>query len=133
MRALRVRWKSHPKPSRCDSPVPQVHSLNRFVFSVPCLEDAERFYGAFGLRVMRSGDALHLHTFGQTHCWAHIFQTPGTTKRLEYLSFGCFPDDEAAFAERVRAAHLHKPSARTGWRRITVAFGYCTRTGSLSK
>jgi catechol 2,3-dioxygenase-like lactoylglutathione lyase family enzyme len=91
--------------------MPQVHSLNRFVFSVPRLEDAERFYGAFGLRVTRSADALHLHTFGQTHCWAHIFQTSGTTKRFEYLSFGCFPDEEAAFAEHVRAAHLQASGA----------------------
>lgn len=39
-----------------------VHSIDRFVFSVPSLDEAERFYMAFGLDVRRSGNALELRT-----------------------------------------------------------------------
>jgi len=39
-----------------------VHSLNRFVMSVPSLDEAERFYVSFGLDVRKSGDALELRT-----------------------------------------------------------------------
>jgi hypothetical protein len=39
-----------------------VHSLDRFVFTVPELGEAERFYSTFGLDVRRSGQRLDLHT-----------------------------------------------------------------------
>ena len=35
-----------------------VHSINRFVFSVPDLEEAQRFYGTFGLDVRGSDGRL---------------------------------------------------------------------------
>ena len=49
-----------------------IHSLNRFVFSVPDLDPAEQFYDAFGLDVRRDGDRLDLHTHGHAHCWGSV-------------------------------------------------------------
>ena len=50
--------------------VTAVHSLDHFVFSVPDLDEAARFYDDFGLDVRHSGDKLHLHTAGHPHRWA---------------------------------------------------------------
>jgi catechol 2,3-dioxygenase-like lactoylglutathione lyase family enzyme len=79
-----------------------VHSLNRFVFSVPDLDVAQRFYSAFGLDVRRSGDRLDLHTFGAPHCWGTVFGN-GQPKRLQYLSFGIYAEDLEAFKDRLAA------------------------------
>ena len=77
-----------------------VHSLDRFVFTVPELDAAERFYRAFGLDVRRSGQRLDLYTAGHPHHWGSVFAA-GATKKLQYLSFGIFADDVAAFRERI--------------------------------
>jgi catechol 2,3-dioxygenase-like lactoylglutathione lyase family enzyme len=100
--------------------MPRVHSLNRFVFSVPHLEEAERFYTAFGLKVEKEArGSLALHTYGHSHCWARIHRGEGPSKRLQYLSFGCFPDDEAPFSDKLRAeqrplAAAHPLAAQEG-------------------
>jgi catechol 2,3-dioxygenase-like lactoylglutathione lyase family enzyme len=77
-----------------------VHSLNRFVFSVPDLAEAERFYRGFGLDVRRDGDRLDLRTHGNSHCWGSV-HGDGRPKRLQYLSFGAFDDDFDALARRI--------------------------------
>ncbi|HSB23237.1 MAG TPA: VOC family protein [Burkholderiaceae bacterium] len=77
-----------------------VHSLDRFVFTVPELGAAEAFYRAFGLDVRRQGQRLDLHTFGHPHCWGSVFAT-GSAKKLQYLSLGIYADDASAFRERV--------------------------------
>ena len=87
-----------------------VHSVSRFVFSVPDLDEAQRFYAAFGLDVRRNGDRLDLHTFGSPHCWGSIF-ADGKPKRLQYLCFGIFAEDEAAFARRLASAEACAPHA----------------------
>ena len=46
--------------------VTAVHSLDHFVFSVPDLDEAARFYDDFGLDVRRRDDRLHLHTVRAT-------------------------------------------------------------------
>ena len=69
-----------------------VHSLHRFVFSVPDLGEAAAFYRAFGLDVRETDGHLDLHTFGHPHRWGSIYQRAGP-KRLEYLSFGAYADD----------------------------------------
>src|SRR5215204_1224216 len=69
-----------------------VHSLHRFVFSVPDLERAADFYGAFGLDVRRRDGRIDLYTYGHPHCWASIHAGNGP-KRLEYLSFSAYPED----------------------------------------
>jgi catechol 2,3-dioxygenase-like lactoylglutathione lyase family enzyme len=82
-----------------------VHSIDRFVFSVPSLDEAERFYMAFGLAVRRSGNALELRTFGNPHCWGVVHAT-GAPKKLEYVSYGVFEDDLERFEARVAKAGI---------------------------
>lgn len=82
--------------------VKAVHSLNRFVMSVPSLDEAESFYTTFGLDVRRSGGALEMRTFGHPHQWGTI--VAGPRKRLEYLSFGIFEDEVSTFRERVASS-----------------------------
>ncbi|HTS20944.1 MAG TPA: VOC family protein [Casimicrobiaceae bacterium] len=72
--------------------VTAVHSLHRFVFTVPDLHAAQRFYAAFGLDVRREGERLDLYTFGHPHRWGSIHRAPGT-KKLQYLSFAAYPED----------------------------------------
>ena len=85
-----------------------VHSVNRFVLTVPDVEVAQRFYSDFGLEVRRVGERLDLYTLGHPHAWASIFGN-GQPKRLEYLSFGIFEDDLPAFSERVERHGLASP------------------------
>lgn len=89
------------KPHELRRPgVHAVHSVHRFVFSVPELKAAEHFYCSFGLDVRKQGDALNLHTDGYDHAWASIHAS-GKPKRLEYLSFGIDAADKATFASRI--------------------------------
>ena len=64
-----------------------VHSIHHFVFSVPDLDVAARFYAAFGLDVQRTGDRLALRTVGHPHVWATVVQG-GDSKKLQYVSYG---------------------------------------------
>jgi catechol 2,3-dioxygenase-like lactoylglutathione lyase family enzyme len=80
--------------------VTAVHSLHRFVFSVPDLAVAERFYTEFGLDVRRDGKRIDLYTFGMPHCWGSVFEAPGR-KKLQYLSFGAYEDDLPALLQRL--------------------------------
>ncbi|MBU0791950.1 MAG: VOC family protein [Gammaproteobacteria bacterium] len=77
-----------------------VHSVNRLVFSVPSLDEAEHFYRAFGLDVRSCGGRLDLHTEGHPHCWASVFAS-GASKRLEYVSFGIYSEDEEPLRKRI--------------------------------
>jgi catechol 2,3-dioxygenase-like lactoylglutathione lyase family enzyme len=79
-----------------------VHSLQRFVFSVPDLPEAAKFYRAFGLDVRDIGGRLDLHAFGHPHRWGSIRQRPGG-KRLEYITFGAYPEDFDALTRRFGA------------------------------
>jgi catechol 2,3-dioxygenase-like lactoylglutathione lyase family enzyme len=72
--------------------VTAVHSLHRFVFTVPDLDEAARFYTAFGLDVRRDGERIDLYTFGHPHRWGSIHRGAGP-KKLQYLSFAAYPDD----------------------------------------
>lgn len=65
-----------------------VHSIDHFALNVPSLADAERFFEAFGLDVVRSKDALDLRA-GDGHRWGRVL--PSTRKSLAYLTFNCFP------------------------------------------
>lgn len=89
----------NPKTGR-RSGVIGVHSLNRFVFSVPSLEPAEQFFTTFGLDVHRSVDRVDLYSQGSSHCWASIHAN-GAPKKLQYLSFGIFPEDLETFSSRI--------------------------------
>ena len=72
--------------------VTAVHSLHRFVFTVPDLEEAARFYTAFGLDVRRDGQRIDLYTFGHPHRWGSVYRATGP-KKLQYLSFAAYPED----------------------------------------
>ena len=76
-----------------------VHSLDHFCLAVPDLEAARRFYAAFGLEVRENGNALDLHTAGQTHRWGSLVEGP--RKRLHHLSFGAFDDDFVGLRRRL--------------------------------
>ena len=82
-----------------------IHSVDHFVFSVPALDEAERFYRAFGLDVRASADRLHLHTEGHPHCWATVFMS-SEAKRLEYVRFGIYVEDEELLRQRVTTMDL---------------------------
>ena len=82
-----------------------VHSVQDFVISVPDLAEAERFYTDFGLAVRHGNGRLALHTDGHPHAWGHVIQAAGA-KRLLYLGFGLYPEDEQAFVQAIQAAGL---------------------------
>ncbi len=93
-----VALRRQKHPNRAD--VHGVHSLDRFVFTVPDLDVAASFYEAFGLDVRRHEGRIDLQTFGHPHVWGSIFQAPGP-KKLQYLRFGCFAEDFDAIAARI--------------------------------
>ncbi len=90
--------------------VTAAHSLDRFVFSVPDLDVAQRFYTQFGLDARRTGDRLDLHTFGHPHRWASIYTAPGR-KKLQYLSFGVYAQDLDAIARQLDRLKLPRAPA----------------------
>ena len=77
-----------------------VHSLHRFVFSVPDLKSAIDFYSGFGLDVREVDGRVDLYTQGHPHRWASIYQRTGP-KQLEYVSFGVFAEDLDALTKRL--------------------------------
>lgn len=83
-------------------PLAAVHSVDRFVFSVPDLGEALHFYRHFGLDVRPADGRLDLHTFGSHHCWASVYAS-GRAKKLEYVRFGIFDGDAEAMRERIAA------------------------------
>ena len=90
--------------------VTAVHSLNRFVFSVPDLDVAERFYTEFGLDVRREGKRIDLHTFGNSHCWGSVFEVPGP-KKLQFLSLGVFDEDMAPLLQHLDRTGVARTAA----------------------
>src|SRR5882757_5129373 len=82
-----------------------VHSVNQFVFTVPDLAVAEKFYAAFGLEVRRTPKSVQIYTVGNPNCWGEIFQG-GEVKRMQYVTYGIYAEDEAAFRERIAKAGL---------------------------
>ncbi len=79
------------------------HSLQRFVFSVPDLREADKFYRAFGLDVREVDGHLDLYTFGHSHRWGSVYEGTGG-KRLEYVTMGVYPDDFDAIVRNLGKA-----------------------------
>jgi catechol 2,3-dioxygenase-like lactoylglutathione lyase family enzyme len=79
-----------------------VHSIEQIVFTIPKIEDALSFYTAFGFQVQVRGQAAEIYTDGHPHCWMKVIAN-GAAKKLQYLTFGIYAQDEAAFAERIKA------------------------------
>lgn len=80
-----------------------IHSIDKFAISVPELGAARRFFEAFGLDVRDIPGGLALRTHGSDHCWANVHES-GRPKRLEYISFGAYPEDIGPLARRAREA-----------------------------
>ncbi|MGE0313492.1 MAG: VOC family protein [Lautropia sp.] len=77
-----------------------VHSVERFVYTVPDLAEARRFFAAFGLDVRDADDHLDLYTFGHPQRWGSVYAS-GAAKQFQYLAFGIYPEDEDAFRARI--------------------------------
>lgn len=81
-----------------------IHSIDHFALNVPSVDEAERFYTAFGLEVTRTGSdrqELDLRA-ADGHRWARVL--PSSRKSLAYLSFSCFQGDlETIQAQAERA------------------------------
>ena len=89
-----------------------VHSLNRFVFSVPDLDKAADFYQAFGLDVRRVDGRLDLYTFGHPHRWGSIYRG-SSAKRIEYLSFSAYQDDLEALVRQLESMRVPLSTAHS--------------------
>lgn len=76
-----------------------VHSLDRFTLAVPDLDEAKRFYAAFGLDVEQGKGRLLLRTAGSDHVWAEI--VPGQRKQLRSIRFGIYQQDLPELARRL--------------------------------
>lgn len=102
------------KPSRREG-VLGVHSMDHYHMAVPDLEEARRFYLAFGLDVREEGNTLGLYTFGNNHRWASLAEGP--RKKMSYLSFGVFEDDFEAFRRYVETQGVRLKDAPPGFER----------------
>src|SRR5215471_5062851 len=84
-----------------------IHSLNRFVFTVPKLEEAQRFYSEFGLDVRQGDGRVDLYSFGHPHCWGSVIESNGR-KKLQYLSFGAYQQDYDALLGQLERLHIER-------------------------
>ena len=89
-----------------------IHSIDHFALEVPDLDEARRFYDAFGLDVRDEAGGLALYTFGHSHCWGRLFM--GAAKRLHYISFGIYAEDEAGFAAHLDALGITRIAPPAG-------------------
>jgi catechol 2,3-dioxygenase len=76
-----------------------VHSLDHVGLVVPDINEARRFYEAFGLDVSEREGGLDVRAYGCEHVWLRLGK--GSGKRIDYLSFGAFPDDVEHLAARL--------------------------------
>lgn len=81
--------------------VTAVHSVDRVVFTVPDLDEAQAFYTTFGLDVRRVAGRLDIYTFGHPHCWMSVHVAEGS-KRLQYVSWGIDEADLPAWRQRIQ-------------------------------
>jgi catechol 2,3-dioxygenase-like lactoylglutathione lyase family enzyme len=95
---MKPKQNSRISPRR--SSVTAVHSVEHIVFSVPEVESAANFYTAFGLDAKKLDNRVDLYTHGHPHCWMSVVAN-GKAKTLQYLSFGIYAEDEAAFQEKI--------------------------------
>lgn len=82
------------------SPSLAAHSIDCVVFTVPDIDVAVKFYTAFGMDVRREGRSVELFTMGHPHCWMRVVENK-QPKALQYLAFGIYAEDEAAFQTKI--------------------------------
>ena len=97
-----------------------VHSVDHFNLVVPDLKVAQQFYSDFGLDVREDGNALSIHTFGHEHRWGRV--TEGSAKKLNYLSFGCYPEDLEPLRARMRQNDIQQLDPPAGFETNGVWF-----------
>ncbi len=90
-----------------------VHSVDHFALDVPDLGEARRFYETFGLDVRDENGGLALYTKDHPHRWGTLRQVDGP-KRLRYLSFGIFEEDQRAFEKHLDALGVEHIPAPDG-------------------
>ena len=78
-----------------------VHSIDHYTLAVPDLEQARRFFVAFGLAVEALPDRLLLRAADSPHVWGCI--VTGSHKHLAYLTFNCHAADYPVLVERIAA------------------------------
>lgn len=81
-----------------------VHSIDHFALNVPSIDEAHRFFEAFGLTVNRAGrqgDELEIRAT-DGHRWGRVLA--GARKEMAYLSFNCYEDDLADLRAQTVAA-----------------------------
>jgi len=83
-----------------------VHSMDHFALSVPDLQVASAFYGAFGLEIRAEGAKLGLYTAGGAHCWGVL--TDGPRKQLHHISFGAFAEDLPRLRDRIDQSGIER-------------------------
>ena len=77
-----------------------VHSVNRFVFPVPKLDEAEQFYTAFGARYSQDQQPVGPVHAGPPPLLGFDLHN-GAPKKLQYVSFGVFAEDLEVFRARI--------------------------------
>jgi len=79
-----------------------IHSVDHFALEVPSLDEAEKFFTAFGLRVLRTGQLEHLELRASEseHVWGRVFS--GQRKQLAYLSLSCYPNEFDALVDQIK-------------------------------
>ena len=92
------------KPATRRSGALGIHSAGEFVLTVPEVERAQDFYGAFGLDARAGGDQLALHTAGDGYRWGRV--VPGARKALHHLSFNCWEEDLPRFQAHLEASGI---------------------------
>jgi catechol 2,3-dioxygenase-like lactoylglutathione lyase family enzyme len=83
-----------------------IHSVDHFSLAVPDLSHAEKFYDAFGLKLIAGGKSLYLHTFDHPHRWGRLVEGP--RKALQHVSFGAFEDDMPRFAGHLKQLRIDR-------------------------
>lgn len=78
-----------------------IHSIDHFALNVPSLEQAEHFYGNFGLSIERGNEELQLRA-ADNHRWGRLLASDH--KSLAYLSFACREGEIASIEAQARAA-----------------------------
>lgn len=90
-----------------------IHSVGEFVLSVPEVEKAEHFYGAFGLDARADGNQLALHTAGDGYRWGRVVEGP--RKAMHHVSFHCWEEDLPRFRKHVEAQGVRLLDAPPGF------------------
>lgn len=79
-----------------------IHSVDHFALEVPSLDEAEKFFTAFGLRAQRNGQPEHLELRASEseHVWGRLFA--GQRKQLAYLSLSCYANEYDALVDQIK-------------------------------